>query len=414
MTAPTTTDSDRATELIAEIFKGKPEDPSALYEEAREIGDGVHFFAPANAYLAFRYDDVQTIAVDPNFSSDFVDQWPIARDPGNTDDIRFVDFARRFMAFNDPPRHTALRGIVRKAFMPNAVTRWRPTVERAVDELLGQFTAGDEVDFVSQLSVDVPVEVICAVLGIDDLDRPMIRAGTAGLSSAFDPNILVDARSAAIRDALRMADEVDAVIAKRRAKPAGDLISVVLESQATEGAGLDAADLLTQIVFLLAAGNHTTINMLSNGVLHLLQHPDQRALLSGDPGLANDFINESLRMEPPIHIPPPRLVKETTVLGETELPAGSLVFQVLAAANRDPRKFDNPGEFRIARRPNRHMTFNHGIHSCVGAPLARLEGEVFFTRFLTGFPDFAAGAEPVRRPSGHVQVRGVETLPIRL
>jgi hypothetical protein len=211
-----------------------------------------------------------------------------------------------------------------------------------------------------------------------------------------------------------MADEVDAVIAKRRAKPAGDLISLVLEAQAEGGADVDAADLLTQVVFLLAAGNHTTINMLSNGVLHLLQHPDQRALLSGDPGLANDFINESLRMEPPIHITPPRLVREATVLGKTELPAGSLVFQVLAAANRDPRKFDNPGEFRIARRPNRHMTFNHGIHSCVGAPLARLEGEVFFTRFLTRFPDFAAGAEPVRLPSGHVQVRGVETLPIRL
>jgi cytochrome P450 len=298
--------------------------------------------------------------------------------------------------------------------MPNAVTRWRPTVERAVDELLGQFTAGDEVDFVGQLSVDVPVEAICAVLSIDDLDRPMIRAGTAGLSSAFDPSILVDARSAAIREALRMADEVDAVIAKRRAKPAGDLISVVLESQATESAGLDAAYLLTQIVFLLAAGNHTTINMLSNGVLHLLQHPDQRAVLSGDPGLVNDFINESLRMEPPIHIPPPRLVKQTTVLGETELPAGSLVFQVLSAANRDPRKFDNPGEFRIDRRRGRHMTFNHGIHSCVGAPLARLEGEVFFSRFLTRFPDFAAGAEPAGLRAGHVQVRGVETLPIRL
>jgi hypothetical protein len=318
------------------------------------------------------------------------------------------------MAFNDPPRHTALRGIVRKAFMPNAVSYWRPTVERAVDELLDQFTEGDEVDFVSQLSTDVPVEAICAVLGIEHGDRPVIRAGTAGLASAFDPNILVDARNAAIRDALRMADDVDAVIAKRRAKPAGDLISLVLESQAQDGADLDAADLLTQLVFLLAAGNHTTINMLSNGVLHVLRHPDQRALLRGDLGLVNDFINESLRMDAPIHIPPPRLVKKTTVLGETDLPAGSLVFQVLAAANRDPRRFDSPAEFRIHRRPNRHMTFNHGIHSCVGAPLARLEGEVFFTRFLTRFPDFAAGAEPARLRAGHVQTRGVETLPIQL
>jgi cytochrome P450 len=414
MTTPTTTESGRASDLIAEIFAGKPEDPSPLYDEAREIGDGVHFFAPANAFFAFRYDDVQTIAVDPNFSSDFVDQWPIARDPQNSDDIRFVEFARRFMAFNDPPRHTALRGIFRKAFMPNAIARWRPTVERAVDGLLDRFTSGDQVEFVSQLSADVPVEVICAVLGIDELDKEMIRAGTHGLSEAFDPNILVAARSSAIRESLHMADEVDAVIDRRRAKPAGDLISLVLEAQAEGGADVDAADLLTQVVFLLAAGNHTTINMLSNGVRHLLQHPDQRALLQGDPGLVSDFINESLRMEPPIHITPPRLLKEAAVLGTTALPAGSLVFQVLASANRDPRKFDNPGEFRIDRRRGRHVTFNHGIHSCVGAPLARLEAEVFFTRLLAHFPDFAAGAAPVRLPSGQVQVRGVETLPIRL
>jgi len=411
MTASTTVASDRATELIAEIFMGKPEDPSPLYDEVREIGDGVHFYAPANAFFAFRYDDAQTIGRDPNFSSAFFDEWPVGT---GAEHARFKDFARRFMAFNDPPRHTTLRGVVRKAFTPSAVDRWRPTVERAVDELLDQFADGDEVDFVSQLSIDVPIEAICAVLGVDQIYRPMIRSGTAGLASAFDPTILVAARSAAIRDALRMVDEVDAVIAERRAKPTDDLISLVLESQAEDGADLDAADLLSQLVFLLAAGNHTTVNMLSSGVLHLLQHPDQRTLLQSDLGLVNDFINESLRLETPIHMPPPRLVKETTTLGETELPAGSLVFQVLAAANRDPRRFDNPGEFRIGRSRNAHLTFNHGVHNCVGAPLARLEGEVFFTRFLTRFPDFAAGAGPARLRAGHVQVRGVEVLPIRL
>ena len=405
----------RATELIAEIFAGHPEDPAPLYDEVREIEDGVHFFAPADGFFAFRYEDALAVARDPNFSSDFLDHWPPglpeATDPQH---VRLVEFSRRFMAFNDPPRHTALRGVVRKAFTPNAVDRWRPTVERAVDALLGQFRPGDEVDFVSELSIDVPVEAICAVLGIEHVDRPAIRAGTAGLAAVFDPTILGGGRDAAISDALRMVDDVATVVAERRARPTDDLISLVLDSEGEGDGELDTIDLLCQLVFLLAAGNHTTVNMLSGGVLHLLEHDSQRAMLQGEPRLVNAFINESLRLAPPIHFPPPRRVKQATTLGATELPAGSLVFQMLGAANRDPRKFADPGRFRLDRKSNAHLTFNHGVHSCVGAPLARLEGEILFTRFLNRFPNFAAGREPVRLSAGHVQVRGVERLPIRL
>jgi len=413
--AGTTVVSDRATELIAEIFAGRPENPAPLYDEVRELGDGVHFYEPGDAYFAFRYADVQRIARDTTFSSDFLDQWPRGlHDPSDASHSAFIAFSRRFMAFNDPPRHTVLRGVVRKAFTPNAVSQWRPTVVRAVDDLLDRFAPGDDVEFVNQLSVDVPVEAICAVLGVEQIDRPMIRAGTNGLAAVFDPNIVGPARDDAIKDAMRLVDDFEALIAKRREKPTDDLISLVLESESEDGYDLDAADLLSQLVFLLAAGNHTTVNMLANGMLHLLQHPTQRAALQRDPALANDFLNESLRLETPIHLPPPRVVTETTTLGGTELPAGSLVFQMLGAANRDPRKFAEPDEFRIDRRPNNHLTFNHGIHSCVGAPLARLEGEAFFTRFLARFPEFREGASPAQLRAGHVQVRGVEALPIRL
>ncbi|MGW5515073.1 cytochrome P450 [Nocardia africana] len=417
MTSAEATDvSARAIELISEIFAGKPEDPAPLYDELRELGDGVHYFPPAQAWFAFRYDDAQTVArQDGVFSSDFFDQAPMGiHNPEDPEHVRFIDFSRRLMAFNDAPRHTALRNVVRKAFTPNAVNRWRPTVEHAVDQLLEQFEPNDQVDFVEQLSIDVPVEAICAVLGVEQVDRPMIRAGSAGLASTFDPTILGDARDTAIRDALRMVDSIDSVIAERRKKPADDLISLVLEQEAEEGHNLDAADLLSQLVFLLAAGNETTVNMLSGGIAHLLQFPDQRQLLQSDLSLVNSFVNETLRLDTPIDIGPPRLAREAVTLGETEIPAGTFVFQVLGSANRDPRRFDAPAEFRIERAPNPHMTFNQGIHSCVGAPLARLEGEIFFTRFLTRFPDFTAGEEPARLRAGHVQVRGWESLPIRL
>ncbi|MER6936142.1 cytochrome P450 [Nocardioides sp. NPDC127514] len=414
-TTEPTLGADRATELMAELFAGKPEDPTPLYNELRELGDGVHYFGPANGYFVFRFDDDQVVARDAAFSTDFFDQAPMAiHDPSDPEHVRFVNISRRLMAFSDAPRHTALRGLVRKAFTPNAVDRWRPTVEQAVDRLLDQFSPGDEVDFVSQLSIDVPIDAICAVLGVKEVDRPMIRAGSNGLASTFDPTIVDEARDKAIRDCLELIDSLDAVLEERRTSPEDDLISLVLETHAEDNNGLEAADILAQILFLVAAGNETTVNMLSGGIFHLLKYPEQRKRLQSDPSLVLSFINESLRLDTPIDIGAPRVTTQPTKFGETEVPAGSLVFQVHAAANRDPRRFDSAEELIIDRHPNPQMSFNHGVHSCVGAPLARLEGEVFLTRFLERFPDFAAGAEPAALRAGHVQVRGLASLPIRL
>lgn len=412
----TTLGADRATQLISEIFAGKPEDPAPLYDEVRELGDGVHFFSPVNGYLAFRYDDAQKVARDAAFSTDFFDMAPMSiHDPSDPEHVRFINISRRLMAFNDPPRHTALRGVVRKAFTPNAVDKWRPTVEHAVGLLLDRFEQGDEVDFVSQLSIDVPIDAICAVLGVTEVDRPMIRAGSTGLASTFDPTIVGEQRDKAIRDCLKLIDNLDSVMNERRAKPENDLISMVLEAQAEDGGDLEAADLLAQVLFLIAAGNETTVNMLSGGIFHMLKHPEQRARLQHDPtSQVHPFINESLRLDTPIDIGAPRVTKEATTLGATELPPGTLVFQVHGSANRDPRRFDDPAEFRIDRAPNPQMAFNHGVHSCVGAPLARLEGEVFFTRFLERYPNFGAGQGPAKLRAGHVQVRGLESLPITL
>ena len=414
---PATTASTRVTELMSEILQGKPEDPAPLYNELRETGDGVHFFAPADGWFAFRYDHVQRIGREDNiFSSDFFHQAPMGiHDPEDPEHVRFIDFSSRLMAFSDPPHHDVLRNAFRKAFLPKAINHWRSMVERAVDELLDQFTPGQEVDFVNQLSIDVPVEAICAVLGVEQVDRDMIRAGSEGLAATFDPTILGDARDRAIRNTLRMVDHIDSVIAERRAKPKDDLISMVVEAQAGDDEDtLCDADIRAQLVFLLAAGNETTVNLLSNGINQLLTYPEQRARLQGDHSLVQSFMNETLRLDTPIDIGVPRLTRAATTMGETAIPEGVYIFQVFAAANRDPRKFDQPEEFQIDRAPNPILTFNQGVHSCIGAPLARLEGEVFFTRFMTRFADFAAGSEPARLRAGHAMVRGLESLPVRL
>ncbi len=410
----TTSPAERATELLAAMFAGSSEDPSSLYDEARELGDGVHLFTPANLYLAFRYDDVQAIAREPVFSCDYFDTGGASiHDPANAEHVRFMDVSRRLMIFSDPPRHTALRDLVRRAFTPKAVERWRPLVEQSVDRLLDRFAAGDRIDAVSQLSIDVPVDVICAVLGVREYDRALVRSGSDGFGQTFAPSVVGAARDAAITNALVLIDNIDRIVEGKRDHLEDDLISMVIESQAEVGDEVDAADLLAQTAFLIAAGNETTVNMLTNGLSLLLRYPEQRELLQRDPALIDGFVNEALRFEPPIHMTP-RRTTQPRMFGNTTIPSGAMVFQVLAAANRDPRKFDDPGEFRIDRPNNRHLTFNQGAHTCVGAPLARLEGQVFFERFLERFPNFGPGDGPARRRENHVLVRSIESLPIHV
>jgi cytochrome P450 len=392
----TTSPAERATELLAAIFAGSSEDPSPLYDEARELGDGVHLFSPMNLYFAFRYDDVQAIAREPAFSCDYFDTGGASiHDSANAEHVRFMDVSRRLMIFSDPPRHTALRNLVRRAFTPRAVERWRPLVEQSVDRLLDKFTAGDRIEAVSQLSIDVPVDVICAVLGVSEYERAMVRSGSDGFGQTFTPSVVGAARDTAITNALILIDNIDRIVEDKRAQLEDDLISMVIESQAEVGDEVDAADLLAQTAFLIAAGNETTVNMLTNGLSLLLRYPEQRELLQRNPALIDGFVNEILRFEPPI-------------------PSGTMVFQVLAAANRDPRKFDDPGEFRIDRSANHHLTFNQGAHTCVGAPLARLEGRVFFERFLERFPNFGPGDDPAKRSENHVLVRSIQSLPIHV
>ena len=412
-----TTDLDgRTTDLISEIFQAKPELPAPLYDELLEIGDGVHHFAPANMFLVFRYDDVQAIGRDHHrFSTDAFDLAPMAmHDQDNPEHVRFMNISRRAMPFYDPPRHTELRNIFRKAFTPKAIAGWQITIERAVGRLLDQFEAGQEVDFVQQLSIDVPVDAICAVMGITEIDRSMIRKGSSGFGATFDPAVVGEGRDRAINDALMLFDYLEKEIADRSAHRRDDLISLALDAAAEDAARLTPADVLAQIAFLLGAGNETTVDLLSWGIWRLLQHPDQRAILSDEPTLIDGFINETLRLSPPIDAPGPRLTTRATTLGETELPAGSFVLQMLAAANRDPRKFDDPATFRISRSPNPMLSFNQGAHTCLGAPLSRLEARLFFQGFLARFPDFGAGIGEAKRNSGKFLQRSLTSLPVRL
>ena len=385
-------------------------DPYPLYHELRERGDGVHYLDPVNAYFAFRYDDVLRISKDSaTFSSDMFWQSPSSHhDRANPEHQRFVEFNRRLMVFRDPPVHTQIRNVVKAAFTPRAVEHFRRGVEQSTDELLDRISPGDEIDLVRDFAFHVPVAIITEVLGVPGADRAKFHQWSFSFASTFDFSVQGEARDNAIRDTLLLIDYLSDFAEDRRRSPRDDLTSMIVNGR--PGDAIELQDLEAQVFFLLSAGNETTANMVTNGVTRLLEHPDAHQRLSENPDLIPVAVEEMLRYDPPLHLITRRTVRETR-LGETNIPVDTMVFEVIPAANRDPRRFDNPGAFDITRTNNKHLSFNQGIHFCVGAPLARLEGDVIFRKLLGRFPKISAGShDRVRRPT--VALRGWQSCPV--
>jgi cytochrome P450 len=404
-----------ATVLMLRLLDGSVQDPFPVYDEIRELGDGVHWFGPMQAAVTTRYDDVRRIARDHDtFSSDtFWTTGAGMHDPADAEHRRFVGINSREFMFSDPPRHTQLRSIFRQAFTPAAIAAWRPLVERTTDELLERFQPGQEVEFVSELAVDVPVAIISAILGVPVQDRHQLREWSFSFASTFDPMVQGERRDHCIRQSLELLDYLATVVAERRRHPAEDLVSLLAGTRTADGELLDDPDLLAQLGLLFIAGNETTSNLLANAVRLLMDNPDTAARWRQAPAVRPRTIEEVLRCDPPLHITGRKTTRPLR-LGGLDVEEGTQVITLIGAANRDPRRFDEPQRFDVDRPDNQHLAFFHGIHFCLGAPLARLEGEVFLTRLLARFPDLAPGADQRVRRISNASSRGWETLPVRL
>jgi cytochrome P450 len=404
-----------ATALMTSLLDGSVSDPFPVYDEIRELDQGVHRYDPIQWVVATRYEDVRRIGTEhENFSSEtFWTSPPGIHDPTNAEHRRFVEINSREFMFADPPRHTQLRSIFRHAFTPAAIARWRLLVEDTTDELLAQFHPGQEVEFVSELAVDVPVAIIGAILGVPVEDRHQLREWSFSFASTFDPMVQGEHRDRCIRESLELFDYLAAVVAERRRQPAHDLVSLMAETHSDDGELIDDSELLAQLGLLLIAGNETTSNLLANAVRLLIDNPATADRWRRDPSVRSRTIEEVLRCDPPLHLTARRTTRPLQ-LGGLDLDEGTSIVTLIGAANRDPRRFDDPTRFDIDRPNNQHLAFYHGIHFCVGAPLARLEGEIFLTRLLSRFPNLAAGSEgPVRRTTNAVS-RGWERLAVRL
>src|SRR5437899_756462 len=295
---------------------------------------------------------------------------------------------RQFMLQQDPPTHTRLRRLVSRAFTPRAIAALRGNVQRIVDECLDRVAPRGEMDVIADLALPVPATVICEMLGVPVGDRDRFTAWTAqatyGLAAGvLPPEMLAQAAAAG----MSLAAYFQELIAARRTRLGDDLLSALIRAE-EEGDRLSPSELISQAIGLLIAGFETTIGLIGNGVRALLEHPGELAKLRARPEVITSAVEECLRYDGPI-ILTARVLHADAEFGGTTIPRDAKVWAMLAAANRDPAVFRSPDTFDIERQPNEHLAFGGGAHFCLGAYLARLEGQIAIGSLVARFDDLA-------------------------
>ncbi|RAY12980.1 cytochrome P450 [Actinomadura craniellae] len=378
-------------------------DPFPFLNTLREAGP-IHQVVLAGgmpAWLVTRYEDALALISDPRMSSDIDD----ATDPMLR--AQLEPFPRDMLRRN-PPDHTRLRRLVSKAFTARRTAELRPRIQKIADQLLDAVTPLGRADLIDDFALPLPVTVISELLGVPADDRDRFQAWT---------DVMLDQRDGGPdRERLReawshMRAYLEGLLAAKRADPGEDLISALITAHDDEQR-LDGEELLAMTFLLLVAGYITTVNLIGSGMAHLLAHPDQLDLLRADPELLPAAVEEFLRYDGPVNPGMTRFPTEDIELAGVRIPRGDTVVLALAVADRDPARFPEPDRLDVSRTDNSHLAFGHGIHYCLGAPLARLEGQIAIGTLLRRLPDIAL-AEPAARLQWHWGgLRGLKHLPV--
>ncbi|MFJ5142831.1 cytochrome P450 [Streptomyces sp. NPDC088707] len=308
----------------------------------------------------------------------------------------------------DAPDHTRLRRLVTGEFTGRRVEALRPRIERLTADLVDAMEPAGRADLVDAFAYPLPITVICELLGVPAADRDTFRRWSTELVTPTGEEVF----SRSMVDFGAYLDEL--IEDKRAVGPADDLLSGLIASRAEDGDRLSGPELRAMAYLLLIAGHETTVNLIGNTVRNLLTHPDQLAALRADPSLLDGTIEESLRYDGPVETSTFRFSREPVTFGGTEIPAAQYVLVAIGALDRDPARFPEPDRFDIRRDTRGHLAFGHGIHYCLGAPLARLEGRIAIRTLLDRFPDLELDpeGEPWEWIPG-LLMRGVRHLPVR-
>jgi cytochrome P450 len=353
-----------------------------------------------SSYLVTGYAEAREALGDPRLSKDTE---TFFADKGSR--RRLHPAVAHNMLASDPPQHTRLRKLVTKAFTTGAVTGLRPFITKVTDALLDQWPLGERVDLVAGLAVPLPVIVICELLGVPEADRPDVQRWSGELFASGKPD-LIDAASHS------MADYMTGLIAAKRSRPGDSLLDGLISARDGDD-HLSEEELVSLAVLLLVAGHETTTNFLGNAVLALLQQPHELDRLRQNPEEVPAALDELLRFDSPVSTATFRFTTEAITLGGTEIPAGVPVLVALGAANRDPERFPSPDQLDLERDAATHLSFGHGIHRCVGAPLARAEADIALRALLARFPELRLAVPPDQLGWRRTRlVRGLASLPV--
>lgn len=384
-------------------------DPFGIYRRLRD-DDPVHWSDGYNGWLLTRYDDIARCLKDPRFSAARAAKMFERLPPDlRAATVPLQQAFSRWLLMMDPPDHTRLRSLVFQAFAPALMASLRPRIQAVVDAALDRVVPAGRFDVIRDVAYPIPAVVIAELLGVDAADRDRFKAWSDDLAlMELGPRGFVQAQTSM----LAMHDYLRGVVTARRREPREDLVSQLLAAR-DAGAAIEEDELLASCVLILFAGHETTTNLIGNGILELLRHPDQLAVLRAEPQLIEPAVEELLRFHGPIQRVR-RTVTEPVELGGKQLRAGDAVWLMVGAANRDPAVFADPDRLDLRRRPTRHLTFGLGPHFCVGAALARIEGPIALASILARCPDLrGATTEPAELTwRKDLSFRGVTSLPV--
>ncbi|HEY0815733.1 MAG TPA: cytochrome P450 [Pseudonocardia sp.] len=387
--------------VTLELFDGAFwRDPYPAYGQLREHAPVRRIERPdGDLWLISRYGDVKAAFVDPRLSKDWRYTLPPEQRPAQPPNIPM-------MLLMDPPEHTRLRKLVSRVFTVRRMEALRPRVAEVAAELIEGLPAEGHVDIMASYAFLLPVLVICELLGVPPTDRDEFAAWSGAM---VDDQSQAESMAAATALHGYLADLIEA----KRSQPDDALISALIEDAAEDRLTHD--ELVAMAMMLLIAGHETTVNLIGNGLLALLTHPDQLDLLRRRPDLLPSAIEEFLRWDSPVHSTPVRFAAQDVEYAGVTIPAGSVVILSLAAANRDPSRFADPELLRVDRDAGGHLAFGHGLHHCLGAQLARIEGQEAIGALVKARHDLTLAVDPAellyRRST---LVRGLRTLPVEL
>lgn len=369
-------------------------DPYPTYRRLREK-DPIHRMRLVDGWAVTRYEDVEQILLDHQRFSNW--------GAGAGDRIYTRD---RSMLDLDPPDHTRLRSLVSKAFTPRSVTALKPRIEEIVGELLDGVDGERQFDLIDSFAFPLPVIVIAEMLGVPAQDLEQFKEWSNDIVVSLEPVQTREQRERFRRSEQELYEYFEGIIEQRRQDPQDDLVSALLAAE-EEGDRLSHGELLATLLLLLVAGNETTRNLIGNGMLALLRNPEELNRLKEQPELIDSAIDELLRYDSPVQLDGRTLVEDVE-MGGKRMRAGQQVVAVVGAANRDPAAFTEPNRLDIGRQEKSHISFGRGIHHCLGASLAKLEGKIAFASLLERFSTIELAAVPQQRRQ--VVLRGVENL----